>query len=205
MKNAIKLIILAILLIFTGVTYGQDVNNKLADAKTAYKQGNLDDARMSLQDALDQVNMAIGKEILGVLPSKMGDMPFKESDDNITGTSAGFAGLYVNRTYGKSDGDKNASIEIISDSPLIASINTILAMPLMGKMGDPDQKRIKVDGYKALLKKNEGSGGTSPSYDVQVPFGNSMLTFHCDGVSNEEDMVNMANTIPMTKIAELSK
>ncbi len=205
MKHTTKSLLFVVLLTITGVTFGQDVNSKLADAKTAYKQGNLDDTRMSLQDALDQVNMAIGKEILGELPSKMGDMAYNETDDNITGNSAGIAGLYVNRTYGKSDGDKKATIQIVSDSPLMAGINTILSMPLIGKMGDPNQKRIKVDGFKALLQKNEGSDGNPPSYDVQIPFGSSMLTFHCDGVSNEEDVVNMANTIPMTKIQELSK
>jgi hypothetical protein len=205
MKYIIKSLILVVMLAFTGVVHSQDVNGKLADAKSAYKQGNLDDTRMSLQDALDQVNMAIGKEILGVLPAKMGNMAFTEADDNITSTSAGFAGLYVNRSYGKSDGDKKATIQIVSDSPLMAGINTILSMPLMGKMGDPNQKRIKVDGYKALLQKTEGSEGNPPSYDVQIPFGSSMLTFHCDGVSNEEEIISMANTIPMSKIVKLSK
>jgi hypothetical protein len=205
MKYTIKPLLFVVLLTVTGVTFGQDVNGKLADARTAYKQGNLDDTRMSLQDALDQVNMAIGKEILGVLPSKMGDMSYNETEDNVTGTSAGFAGLYVDRTYGKSDGDKKATIQIVSDSPLMAGINSILSMPLIGKMGNPDQKRIKVDGFKALLQKTESTEGNPPSYDVQIPFGSSMLTFHCDGASNEEDVISMANTIPMTKIQELSK
>ena len=66
-----------------------------------------------------------------------------------------------------------------------------------------DQKRIKVGTYKAMLQTNESEDGTK-NYDVQVPFSNSLLTFHCDGYS-ENDVVSMANTIPVDKIDEKTR
>jgi hypothetical protein len=68
---------------------------------------------------------------------------------------------------------------------------------------DSNQKRIKVGTYKALLQINDAEDGTK-YYDVQVPFGSSLLTFHCDGYS-ESDVVTMANTIPVAKIDEKTR
>ena len=179
----------------------QEVTGKLNEAKTAYNSGDLDNARFALQQALTEIDQVIGKEILGILPSSMGDVPAVTAEDNVTGSSLGFAGLYVNRTYQGTE--KSASIQIVSDSPLLAGLNSLLAMPmLMGS--DPNQKRIKISGYKALLQKNTDETG-KVSWDLQVPFNQSLLTFSCDGFENESDVVAMANTIPINEIVKISK
>ena len=135
-----------------------------------------------------------------MLPATMGDLPAVAAEDNVTGSSLGFAGLYVNRTYQGTD--KSGKIEIVSDSPILAGLNTILAMPmLMGS--DPNQKRIKISGYKALLQKNSDDTGKI-SWTVQVPFNQSLLTFSCEGFDNENDVIAMANTIPIDKIVKIS-
>ena len=182
----------------------EDVDSKLSEAKSAYKGGNLDDSRFALQQALDALDAVIGKEILTLLPDKMGDMVADEKSDNVTGSSAGFGGIYVNRDYADSENKISSSFQLISDSPLLKGINAILAMPGIMTGSDPNQKRIKVDGYKSLMQKNEGDDG-SVSYDVQIPFGNSLITFHCEGVSSESDVEAMANTIPVSKIVKLAQ
>ncbi|MBN2214687.1 MAG: hypothetical protein JW723_10620 [Bacteroidales bacterium] len=194
-------IISLILFLVTGTLYPQSFESKLSEAQSAYKNGELNDARMALQEALNEVNMTIGKEVLALLPKTMKDLSSDATQDDVSGTGLGYAGLYVSRTYGQAENKKSASVVIITDSPLLAGINSILSLPaIMTSGADSNQKRIKIGTYKALLQINEAEDGTK-NYDVQVPFGNSLLTFHCEGYS-EADVVAMANTIPVARIDE---
>ncbi len=202
MKTIIKtlsLFLLASLAVSVVDIAAQGVDESLNEAQSAYKAGNLEVARFALQQAMNEVDLAIGREILQLLPPKMGEMPYKESDDQAGSASMGFAGLYVNRTY-MADENASVKVQIIADSPLLASINTILALPLFGS--DPNQKRIRVGNYRSLLQKSEGSDG-QVSWDIQVPFGSSLLTLNYKGINDEQAVVNMANTLPVEQISRL--
>ena len=201
MKKIQILITIAVLTIPGTFISAQEVTASLDEALSSYKSDNLEDARFALQGALTGINQAIGKEILAILPDEMNGMSKVEAGDNVTGVNTGFAGLFVSRSY--SAEDKNASIEIMSDSPLLAGINTILAMP--GFMtGDENQKRIKVEGYKALLTRNSDSEGRV-SYDLQMPFSGSLLTFQCAGIEDENEVIGMANRIPVDEIVAITR
>ncbi|MFU8844861.1 MAG: hypothetical protein ACNA7V_13740 [Bacteroidales bacterium] len=179
----------------------QEVEDKLNEASAAYKAGNLENARFALQQALTEINQAIGREILALLPEKLDGMQKVELTDDVTGTGYGFAGLFVSRNY-QGDG-KESSIEIISDSPLMAGINALLSMPVF--LGaSPDQKRIKIDNYKALMTRNQDAEGVV-SWDIQMPFSNSMLSFRCSGIDNEKEVTALANQLPVEKIVKLAR
>ena len=131
----------------------------------------------------------------------MNGMSKVDDEDNVTGANMGVAGLYVHRSY--KGNSRDASIEILSDSPMMAGINTILTMP--GFMtSDPNQKRIKVSKHKALLTRSTDDEG-KVSYEVQVPFSSSMMTFQCSGVDDENEVVEMANAIGVDRILEISE
>lgn len=178
----------------------QDVNKHLDEARSAYGAGQLDAARFALQQAMNEVDLAIGKEILKVLPAKLGQMPFVESDDNVTFGAGGYAGLYLSRVY-KASETSSVNLQIIGDSPLLAGINTILSLPLIGA-GDPNQKRIRVGNYRALMQKSTNDEG-AVSWDIQVPFGSSLMTLQYQGISEEKAVTDMANTIPVDQVARL--
>ena len=199
MKKLIYTIALAVLGIFSASA--QDVTAKLNEAKSEYAGGNLDNARFALQDVLNQINQAIGKDILAILPANLGGMAVNSKDDNVTG-AAGFAGLFVNRTYGTET--KTAKIEIMSDSPMLTSLNAILALPAIMGNSDPNQKRVKIAGYKAVLQK-ENSQTDNGSYTLQVPINNTLLTFRVTGFPNDNDVVNMANSLPIDQIAKIAQ
>ena len=71
-------------------------------------------------------------------------------------------------------------------------------------MQNENQKTIKVQGYKAVLQKNPASEGTKVSYELQLPFNNSLLTLKGDD-SNEGEITQFANTIPLAKIAQMAQ
>jgi len=201
MKN----LLLSILTIgICSIVMAQEFDKNLASANAAYNSGNLEDTRFNLENALRDIDVAIGKEVMKVLPATMGTLPYSAKDDNVTGMSSSFAGLYVHRMYGNAQ-DVNASIDVVSDSPMMAGINAILSMPMIMNSGDNGQKVIKIQGYKTLLTKQTGEAGETTGYDVQTPFGNSMLTLHYSGNISEADIMKLANTIPLEKIIAIAQ
>ena len=201
MKTYSTITILSICVIFAFVARAQDLGSTLGEARSSYSSGSLDDTRFALEQALQQIDQAVGKEILKILPANMMGMSYVEQDDNVVGTNMGFAGLFVDRNYGV--GEKNAGIDIIGDSPLMAGINAILAMPSILTQGDQDQKRIKVDGYKSLLQK-ESNGDGIDSYTVQIPANSTLITLNVQGF-NETEVISMANMIPVSQIIKLAQ
>ncbi len=172
----------------------------LDEAKSSYNSGDLENSRFALQQALNEINRAIGNDMLALMPESIGDMTVVEDEDNVTGVNTGFAGLFVSRHY-KSE-NAAASVEIMSDSPLLGSINLLLSMPVF-MASDPNQKRVKVDGKKALLTRNADE--LSVSYDVQLVFDDTLFTFHTDGIESEDAVLNLLNEFPVSDIITVAK
>ncbi len=180
----------------------QDFSDKISTATASYQSGNLEDARFNLQQALADIDAEIGKEILSLLPSSLGEMASKPEEDDYSGSNLGFAGLYVHRIYGNQEQD-HASLEIITDSPLLTGINAILSLPTFMNKGDENQKVIKVENYKALMQKTEDTSTGATSYTVQLPFGQSLLTLSCNGSFEESQVLALTNTIPFSQILDV--
>ena len=201
MKTYTLIISVCLYMVLSFTARAQDANPSLASAKSSYSAGSLDDARFALEQALQQIDQAIGKEILKILPKNLTGMDYIEDQDNVVGTNLGYAGLFVDRNYGS--GEQNASIDIIGDSPLMAGLNAMLALPAIVTSGDENQKRIKVNGYKSLLQKDTDSEGNT-SYSVQIPANTTLITLNVQGFS-ENDVISMANTIPVSQILKLAQ
>lgn len=181
----------------------QDFDKNIATARTSYSSGDLENARFAMEQMLRDLDMAIGKEILKLLPTQVGTLKVNEKDDNLTGGAGYGGGLYVHRSYGLSP--KGAQLEIINNSPLINSIQSILTMPVLGgMMRDENQKQIKVQGYKSLLTKNVNSETAKTSYELQIPMNNTLVTLKMDD-SNEQEITAAANSIPLAKIVAIAQ
>lgn len=196
MKNASYLFIL---LFVSTVSFGQDFNKNIATARNSYAAGNLEEARFAMQQMLNDLDMAIGREVLKMLPVKMGSLPSNASNDNVT-ANTGLAGVMIHREYGS--GEKIFNLDLMSNSPLVASINAILSIPFIGNSGDGTQKVIRIDGYKGMLQKSVDEETKKTDYTLQVPIGSTLLTFTAADAT-EEEVIRMANTIPLSQITKL--
>ena len=110
-------------------------------------------------------------------------------------------GLFVHRSYGTAPG-KTADLQIINNSPLIAGINTMLALPFI--TGSTGQKQVKIQGYKALLKSEPDQATGKTVVEIQIPFGNTLLTMKVTD-SNEAEATGFVNQVPMAKIASFAQ
>jgi hypothetical protein len=197
MKRCITLLACAI----SVLAMAQEFDKNLVAAKSSYSAGKLEDARFAMEQMLRDLDAAIGKEILKMMPAKMGAMNVNAAEDNVTGGAGVAAGLFVHRTYGT--GAKTVNVDIINNSPMIAGLNTLLSLPMMTG-GDPNQKQVKVQGYKSILRKEVDSETGKTNYELQTPFNNTLLTLKVYD-SNEAEILGFANTIPLAKIAEFAQ
>jgi hypothetical protein len=199
--NKIYLIVL-LLGLAPAAGFAQEFDKSLADARKTYTAGDLSNSRFAMENMLRELDVAIGKEILKALPAKMDALAVNAKDDNVTGGGAGAGmGLFVHRSYGTAP--KTASLDIINNSPLITSLNTVLALPFIGRASDGTQKVVKIQGYKAILNKIENSESGKVGYELQVPLQNTLFSFRADD-TKEADFLKMAETIPLGKIAQMA-
>jgi hypothetical protein len=197
MKNIYTLILVATI---ATTSYAQEnFNSNLASAKSAYASGKLEDARFAMQQMLTEVDLAIGKEIIKMLPAKMDAFAANIKSDNVA-ANTGLAGAIVHRDYGTEE--RKLSLDIMSNSPLVGSLNAILSMPFIGNSGDGTQKTVKVQGYKGILSKTVDTETNKTDYTLQVPLNNTLLTFTVPD-SNETEVLKWAGTIPVADIAKL--
>ena len=194
------------IIIITGIILGttvgglaQGFDKAIATAQTAYEAGKLEEAHFALQQAMQEVDIIIGKEVLKLLPAKMEDRNSNPRFDNVS-SNIGYIGATIHRTYG--DSVRKAELDIISNSPMIATLNSLLNMPIIGgMMNDPNNKTIKVQGYKARLSASDLTDDKK-RYELQIPLGSALVTFSVNDCT-ENQMMAMANTLPMKEIAKL--
>lgn len=189
-------ILLFIFLTTNGVA--QNFATDIKTARTAYASGKLEDSHFALLQAMQEIDMIIGKEVLKLIPSKMDTYTINAKDDNVT-SNVGFVGTTIHRSYGPQN---NADISIIGNSPLISTLNAFLNTPLLGgMMSNGNNKIIKVQGYKGQLTKQDNGNGQT-DYTLQIPLGNSLITFAGKNTTDSK-MIELANTIPLQQIAKL--
>jgi hypothetical protein len=178
--------------------HAQDFSKDIAEAKSSYSSGKLADAHFSLEQAIQEIDMIVGKEVLKLLPDKMGDAAAVAAQDQVT-ANIGFVGATVHRSYGTT----GSQVEIISNSPLISSLNAFLNMPLVGgMMRNSTTKVVKIQGYKSRLEKQGDNENGKPNYQLQIPFKSALITVTANGM-DENSVMAFANTIPLDKISAL--
>lgn len=193
-------IILITLFTYSFAATAQDFTKAMATAKSAYSSGKLEDTHFALEQAMQEVDLVIGQEVLKLLPAKMDTMATNAKDDNVA-SNVGFIGATIHRSYGKSQ--RKADISIISNSPMVAMMNSFLNSPLLGGMiSDGKTKKVKVQGYKARLEKQDGSAEGKNNYELQIPLGSALITFKANDCTDTQ-ILALAETIPLQQIAKL--
>ncbi len=192
-----KKIIVLLAVTFIGLNLtAQELESKLNEARTAYNGGNHEEARFALEQSLAELDKIIGQEILKLLPGEVNGLTADQNNDNVTG-GAGIAGIFVERDYPGEE--KGVNIQVITDSPFLAMVNTALTNPLIATMSGGNQKVIKLDGYKSLFEDKEEEVET---FVFQIPVSNSLITIETMGFSENEAM-SIANSFQIKSIAQL--
>lgn len=178
-----------------GSLSAQDFNANLQTARTSYSSGKLEASRFAMEQMLQELEIISGKEALKLFPSALGGLTTIATEDEVHG-GAGFAGAVIRREY--ASGDMKASLEVISNSPLISSLNAMLALPFMGTGSNGERRVVKIDGYKALIQKVSDSD--KPAYEVQIPIGSALVSLRTENYTG--DIAKLATEIPVGEISK---
>lgn len=183
---------------FVSFVYAQDFSQNLSSAKASYTSGKLADAHFSLEQAIQELDMIVGKEILKMLPDNFNGQASVAADDQVS-ANVGFVGATVHRAYGT----QGSEIEIISNSPLINTLNSFLNMPLIGgMMRNSTTKVVKINGYKSRLEKTGDNPAGGSDYTLQIPLKSALISITAKG-TDDNKVLTFANTLPIDKIAAL--
>lgn len=200
MKYLYKITSVLLFVAFIFNVNAQDVAASLANAKSAYQTKNLEDTRFALENALKEVNTEIGKQALAILPLKIGQLTADTKNDDVSGMVVLYSGLNIVRSY--NNDAEQATLTVITDSPMLAAINGILTMPAM-LLNNDEQKVVKIAGYKSLIQKSKDENDQVNGYTLQVPFNNSLLSLDYTGAISEAEFTNIANSLPILELVKL--
>ena len=192
--------ILLIFILINTLLFAQgNFKTQITTAKQSYSTGKLEDAHFALQQALQELDIIVGKEVLKLMPQKLDSLASNPREDHVS-ANAGFIGATIHRSYGRQG---KVSVEIINNSPLIASLNTFLSSSLLGGMArDENTKVVKVQGYKARLEKQGENSDGKPNYNLQIPFNGALMTITANEL-DETQVLSIANSFPLDNIAKL--
>lgn len=170
-------------------------------AQKDYKQ-----AQLSLQDAISDLNTLIAKDIAKSLPEDVNGLK-KDGDADISTGAMGIigGGLTISQKYKHpSNRDNNAEVQILANSPLLASMNMYLSNPSM--MGQ-DYKSIRIGTQRAILKSetddvydDAGNSKKIRSSEIQIPLSQTLITIKADGFATEQDEIAFATKLDLAKL-----
>ncbi len=166
-------------------------------AKKEYKQ-----AQLSLQDAINDINMLVAQQVAGLLPAEINGLK-AEGDGEVSAAGMGMmgGGMQITKRYrNETKPENDAEVQIIANSPMLSTMNMYLTNPAMLGAG---YKSVRVGSTRAISKTDLQDGDNDTkirSTEIQIPMGQTMITIQANGFATEQDELSFANKLELEKI-----
>lgn len=166
-------------------------------AKKDYKQ-----ALLSLQDAINDINMMVAKQVAESLPAEINGLK-AEGEGEVSGAGMGMigGGMQITKRYrNETKNENDAEVQIIANSPMLATMNMYLTNPAMLGQG---YKSVRVGSTRAISKtdvQDDGNGAKIRSTEIQIPLGQTLVTIRANGFATEQEELAFATKLDMEKI-----
>jgi hypothetical protein len=165
-----------------------EIEDQINEALKAYSAGDLNAAKLALDDASQMIATKNAGALGAVLPEALSGWTAEEVDSNAAGAAMFGGGIQAGRKYVK--GDTNVEINVMGDSPMLATVMPMLANSAMAAaMG----KVTKV-GKNRALQTNDGQ--------VMLVVSNRFLVT-IDGSGTMDEKMQYANAIDYAKLEAL--
>lgn len=170
-------------------------------AKKEYKQ-----AQLSLQDAINDINMLLAKQVADALPAEINGLKADgEGEINPGGMAMMGGGMQIAKRYHNGTKVQNeAEVQIIANSPMMNMMSMYLSNPAM--LG-PEYKSVRVGTTRAILKSetqdfedDNGNVQQIRSTEIQVPLGQTLITINANGFATEQEELAFATKLDLEKI-----
>ena len=169
-------------------------------AKKEYKQ-----AQLSLQDAINDINVMLAKQVAESLPAEINGLKAEgESEINTAGMGMIGGGMQITKRYrNETKKENDAEVQLLANSPLMSAMNMYLTNPSM--MG-PDYKSVRVGTNRAILKTemqdydDNGTAKKIRSTEIQIPLSQTLINIRANGFATEQDELAFATKLDLGKI-----
>lgn len=165
--------------------------------KKEYKQ-----ALLSLQDAINDINLTLAKEVAESLPAEINGLK-AEGEAEVSNAGMGMVGgglQIIKRYRNETKTENDAEVQILANSPMLATLSMYITNP--GMMG-PGYKSVRIGSNRAIAKtdvQDDGSGNKTRSTEIQVPLGQTLITIRTNGFATEQDEIAFATKLELDKI-----
>jgi len=183
----------------------------IKEAQGFLTQKNYKQAQMSLQDAVNEINIILAKQLAEALPKEIGALKSVDGEETVNaGGAMGMmgVGMQITKTYRNATLKENeAEVMIMANSPMLNSFNMFLTNPTMLGQG---QKSVRIGTRRAIIKTEpetfyDDKGGNKQIQvnEIQVSLGQTLVTFKLKGFASEQDAIAFATKFDLDKIKML--
>ena len=176
-----------------------DVAANLSSSESAFKTKNYGEARFALQQAMLGVELEIGQSILKSLPEEIAGLQKQATQDEVTSTGWGWAGLTIKRAYQKED--KGFTVTVANNAVWMQAINMYLGSGMYNQStgGQQNWKQTRLKNNRGVIEYDDNTG-----YKLSVPLGQTTLLM-VEGVNfaSEQEFMKAAETLDIDKIKSL--
>lgn len=165
-------------------------------ANKEYKQ-----ALLSLQDAINDINLMFAKQVAESLPAEINGL---QADGDAEVSTAGMnmmgGGMQITKRYrNEAVAEQDAEVQLIANSPMLSAMSMYLTNPSM--MG-PEYKSVRVGTNRAILKSETQDSGDAKtrSTEIQIPLGQTLVTIRTNGFASEQDELAFATKLELNKL-----
>ena len=203
-----KTTLLVILITFTGLSLSaqSQADVFIKEAQGYLAQKNYKQAQMSLQDAINDLNVILATQIAESLPAEVNGLKATgEESANAGGMGMLGGGMTISKKYAHPTKKENtAELMILANSPMMATINMYLTNPAMLGQG---YKSVRVGTRRAILKSemdeyydDNGTSKQIRSTELQIPLTQTLITINMKGFATEADELAFANKLDIEKL-----
>ncbi len=186
------------------------IDSYIKEAQGFITQKNYKQAQMSLQDAINELNSLVAKQLIESLPKEINGLKAVEGEEIINGNAIGMmgSGMQITKNYhNESKKEIEAELMIIANSPMLSGLNMFLTNPGMLGQG---QKSARVGARRAIIKTEsedytdeKGASKQIQVCEIQIPLSQTLITFKTRGFATEQEALAFASKFDLDKIKTL--
>lgn len=202
-----RIVILLGCMLITAIGFAQDqAQAYIKEAQDFLTKKDYQQALLSLQDATNEINRLIGEQAAAALPDEINGLKADgpaSSNSGAMGMMGG--GIAISRSYTNPSNSMNtAELNIIANSPMIATFSMYLTNPAM--MGN-EYKGVKVGTQRAILKSetndtydNSGNSVKIRNTELTIPVDQTLITITLKGFATEQEELAFASKLDLEKL-----
>lgn len=177
-----------------------DVKVMLSDAEAAQRAGKLSEARFAVQQALQGVEIQLGREVLASLPASVQGLNAEKEQDKVMSMGWGWSNLTIQRVY-RNAADKYMTLTIGNAGIYsgLAAVYFANAGMIQANNEQQNMKQVRVKGNKGVITYEDKKG-----YGLVIQLGQSTgMVWECVNFDTEQQVLNAANAIDIDRIKKI--